>query len=91
MSEAVCNRGFLGTTARCVVATIGWVWDVKTVNPADTINRGAKHTPGVSTMKCYVVYKSEEWHRMNMTGWITWEVNTSEDGTEWATMVISSP
>ncbi len=42
-------------------------------------------------MKCYVVYKSEEWHRLKMLGWITWEVHPSEDGYELATMVISAP
>jgi hypothetical protein len=42
-------------------------------------------------MKCYVVYKSEAWHRMNIIGFLTWEVNRSEDGHEWATMVIASP
>jgi hypothetical protein len=82
---------FLGTTAWCVVATIRWVWAVKTVNPVDTINKDANHTPGIFIMKCYVEYRSEEWHRLNRLGWITWEVNPSEDGTEWATMVISSP
>ena len=42
-------------------------------------------------MRRYVVYKSESWHCLNMFGWITWEVNPSEDEYEWATMVISSP
>ena len=42
-------------------------------------------------MKCYVVYKSEEWRRLKLIGWITWEVNPSDDGYEWTTMVISSP
>jgi hypothetical protein len=68
-----------------------WVWDVKTVDPADSINRGANSATGFSRMRCYVVYKSEAWNRMNMIGWITWEVNPSADGYEWATMVISSP
>lgn len=62
-----------------------------TRNPADTINRGANNTAGDFTMKCYVVYKSEEWHRLKMLGWITWEVNPSEEGCEWATMFISAP
>jgi hypothetical protein len=66
------------------------VWDVKTADPADTINRRA-NTTAEFLMRCYVVYKSEAWHRLNMIGWITWEVNPSEDGYEWATMVISSP
>jgi hypothetical protein len=42
-------------------------------------------------MRCYVVYKSVAWDRLNMVGWITWEVTPSEDGYEWATMVIASP
>jgi hypothetical protein len=41
-------------------------------------------------MRCYVVYKSAAWLRLNMLGWITWDVNPSGDGYEWATMVISS-
>jgi hypothetical protein len=61
------------------------------VNPAANISRGANNTDGVFTMKCYVVYKSEEWYRLNEGGWITWDVNPSDDGIEWATMVISSP
>ena len=64
---------------------------MQTVYPANTINRGANDAPGVLTMRCFVVYKSEAWHHLHIIGWTTWEVNPSEDGYEWATMIITSP